>query len=150
MLTLNELKKCGNYKPKMKRVGRGVGTGKGKTCGRGIKGAKARSGYKRRAGTEGGQRPVFRKIPIRGFTRGSFLKPEFAINLGMISEKFFDGDIVSLETLKMKNLISNKSSAKIRILGHGDLTVKVDFKAQHFTKSAEEKILKANCRIERI
>jgi large subunit ribosomal protein L15 len=68
----------------------------------------------------------------------------------MISEKFVDGDIVSLETLKMKNLISKKSSAKIRILGHGELTVKVDFKAQHFTKSAEEKILNAKCKVERI
>jgi large subunit ribosomal protein L15 len=68
----------------------------------------------------------------------------------MISEKFLDGDIVCLATLKEKNLISNKSSAKIRILGHGELTVKVDFIAQHFTKSAEEKILKAKCKVERI
>ena len=74
MLTLNTLKKTSNEKSKMKRVGRGIGTGKGKTCGRGTKGAKARSGYKRRHGNEGGQCPVFRKTPIRGFTRGAFKK----------------------------------------------------------------------------
>lgn len=150
MLTLNELKKSPNHKSKMKRVGRGVGTGKGKTCGRGTKGAKARSGYKRRHGNEGGQCPVFRKIPIRGFTRGSFKKETYAINLGMISQLFAEGDIISKETLIEKNLISKKSSAKIRILGHGDLTLKVTFKAHHFTKSAEEKIKKANCKVERI
>ena len=134
-------------KTKMKRVGRGVGSGKGKTCGRGTKGAKARSGYKRRLGNEGGQCPVFRKVPIRGFTRGSFAKETFAINLGMVSEKFKDGDEVSKETLIEKSLISKRSSAKIRMLGHGDLSVKVTFKAHHFTKSAEEKILKAGSKV---
>jgi len=150
MLTLNELDRSSSMKKKMKRVGRGVGSGKGKTCGRGTKGAKARSGYKRRLGNEGGQCPVFRKTPIRGFSRGAFAKETYSINLGMVSEKFKDGDEVSLETLKEKNLISKRSSAKIRILGHGDLTVKVSFKAHHFTKSAEEKILKAECKVERI
>lgn len=147
MLTLNELKRSSSMKTKMKRVGRGVGSGKGKTCGRGTKGAKARSGYKRRLGNEGGQCPVFRKVPIRGFTRGSFAKETFAINLGMVSEKFKDGDEVSKETLIEKSLISKRSSAKIRILGHGDLSVKVTFKAHHFTKSAEEKILKAGSKV---
>ncbi len=149
MLTLNSLQKTEGQKSKMKRVGRGVGTGKGKTCGRGTKGAKARSGYKRRFGNEGGQCPVFRKTPIRGFTRGSFVKETFAINLGMVSEKFKDGEVVSRETLKEKSLISKKSSARIRILGHGELTVKVNFEANHYTKSAEEKILKGNCKLER-
>ena len=150
MLTLNTLTKTKGQKSKMKRVGRGVGSGKGKTCGRGTKGAKARSGYKRRFGNEGGQCPVFRKTPIRGFTRGSFVKETYSINLGMISEKFKDGEEVSRETLKEKNLISNKSNALIRVLGHGELTVKVDFKADHFTKSAEEKILKGNCKLEKV
>jgi large subunit ribosomal protein L15 len=150
MLTLNSLVKTEGQKTKMKRVGRGVGSGKGKTCGRGTKGAKARSGYKRRHGQEGGQCPVFRKIPIRGFSRGSFAKEMFAINLFMVSEKFVAGDIVCKETLIEKGLISKKSSAKIRILGHGELTVKVSFKAHHFSKSAEEKILKADCKVERI
>ncbi|MCH9621265.1 MAG: 50S ribosomal protein L15 [Chlamydiia bacterium] len=150
MLELNKLERSSNIKSKMKRVGRGVGSGKGKTCGRGTKGAKARSGYKRRLGNEGGQCPVFRKTPIRGFTRGAFKKETYSINLGMISEKFNDGDVVSLETLKEKSLISKKSSAKIRILGHGDLTVKVNFEAHHFTKSAEEKILKAECKVVRV
>ena len=134
----------------MKRVGRGVGSGKGKTCGRGTKGAKARSGYKRRVGQEGGQCPVFRKTPIRGFSRGSFKKEVYAINLGMISELFTEGDVISRETLIEKSLISKKSSAKIRILGHGELTLNVSFKAHHFTKSAEEKILKAKAKLERI
>ena len=150
MLTLNELEKCPSKKSKMKRVGRGVGSGKGKTCGRGTKGAKARSGYKRRLGNEGGQCPVFRKTPIRGFSNVAFRKETYSINLGMISEKFKDGDEVSKETLIEKNLISKRSSAKIRILGHGDLTVKVSFKAHHFSKSAEEKIQKADCKVVRV
>lgn len=150
MLTLNSLEKIEVQKSRMKRVGRGVGSGKGKTCGRGTKGAKARSGYKRRNGQEGGQCPVFRKTPIRGFSRGSFAKEVYAINLFMISEKFTEGEIVCRETLQEKSLISKKSSAKIRILGHGELTVKVGFKAHHFTKSAKEKILKGDCKVEQI
>ena len=150
MLTLDNLKKNPAHKTKMKRVGRGVGSGKGKTCGRGTKGAKARSGYKRRHGQEGGQCPVFRKTPIRGFSRGAFKKEVFAINLGMVSELFSEGDTISMETLKEKSLISKKKAAKIRILGHGELTIKVTFKADHFTKSAEEKILKAEGKIERV
>ena len=134
----------------MKRVGRGVGSGKGKTCGRGTKGAKARSGYKRRLGQEGGQCPVFRKVPIRGFTRGAFIKETYSINLGLISELFKDGEEISQATLKDKNLISKKSSARIRILGHGDLTVKVSFKAHHFSKSAVEKIEKSGCKVEKV
>lgn len=150
MLTLHSLSKTQSHKTKMKRVGRGVGSGKGKTSGRGQKGAKARSGYKRRVGHEGGQCPVFRKTPIRGFSRGGFVIESYAINLGMVSEKFSDGEVVSKETLINKGLISKNSSAKIRILGHGELTVKVDFKADHYTKSAEEKISKADCKVERI
>ena len=150
MLTLDNLKKNPAHKTKMKRVGRGVGSGKGKTCGRGTKGAKARSGYKRRHGQEGGQCPIFKRAPIRGFSNAAFQKETFAINLNMISLMFEDGDLVSIETLKEKSLISRKKELKIRILGHGELSKKINFKADHFTKSAEEKILKAEGKIERV
>jgi large subunit ribosomal protein L15 len=150
MLTLDNLKKNPVHKTKMKRVGRGVGSGKGKTCGRGTKGAKARSGYKRRQGQEGGQCPIFKRAPIRGFSNAAFQKEVFAINLGMISAMFENGDVVSIETLKEKSLISKKKDIKIRILGHGELDKKVTFKADHFSKTAEEKILKADGKIERV
>ena len=150
MLTLNKIKKSSHQKSKMKRVGRGVGSGKGKTCGRGTKGAKARSGYKRRLGNEGGQCPVFRKTPIRGFSNAAFRKPTFSINLGLIEKIFNDNETVSLETLKEKNLISNKSKPIVRILGNGEITKNLHFKANHFTRSAEEKISKTSGKIERV
>lgn len=141
-MKLHELKNTHRKKKKVMRVGRGIGS-KGKTCGRGVKGDKARTGYKRRTGDEGGQLPVFRKIPIRGFTRGRFKKDEFAINLSIVDKYFEAGDVVSLETLKAKHFISKKRKPRLKVLGNGELSKEMTFEVQAVSKSAEEKIQKA-------
>ena len=141
-MKLHELKNTHRKKKKVMRVGRGIGS-KGKTCGRGVKGDKARTGYKRRTGDEGGQLPVFRKVPIRGFSRGRFLKDAFAINLSLVEKYFDDGEVVSLETLRAKHFISKKRSPKLKILGNGELTKGITFEVHSASKSAEEKIEKA-------
>jgi large subunit ribosomal protein L15 len=123
-----------------KRVGRGIGSGKGKTCSRGTKGMKARSGYKRRWGTEGGQLPVFRKIPVRGFTRGRFLDNEFSINLGLLDAYFKEGDVVNLDSLKQRGILSNKENPLIKVLGNGQLTKKLILEVNAVSKSVEAKI----------
>jgi large subunit ribosomal protein L15 len=123
-----------------KRVGRGVGSKLGKTCGRGHKGDKSRSGYKRRYGNEGGQFPLYKKLPIRGFTNGRFKQEMFSINLDRISEAYEDGETVNLMTLINKGLFSVSSKAKIKILGNGQISKKVLIEADIFSKGAIEKL----------
>ena len=97
MIELHELKDTSMVRKKTKRVGRGVGSKRGKTCTRGTKGAKARSGYKRRVGTEGGQLPMFRKIPIRGFSRGMFKKD--------IRPNEYNAEYTISSLIELKNII---------------------------------------------
>ncbi len=147
MVTLSQLKNTHLVRPQSKRVGRGVGSGKGKTCGRGTKGDKARSGYCRRQGQEGGQLPVFRKIPIRGFTRGRFREDAFSINLKWLDKYFEEGATVNLATLREKQLISKKKAPKIKILGEGEITKTLTFEVHAVSESAKEKISKAKGQI---
>ena len=142
-MKLHELTDTHRQVQTRKRKGRGIGSRKGKMCGRGLKGAKSRTGYKRRAGQEGGQRPVFRKIPIRGFTRGRHLDDEFAVKLGIIDRYFEAGEVVNLASLRVKRLISNKKTPIIKILGNGELSKPLTFEVNRFSKCAEEKIQKA-------
>ncbi|MDO5715218.1 MAG: 50S ribosomal protein L15 [Tissierellia bacterium] len=122
-----------------KRVGRGIGSGTGKTSGKGHKGQNARSGGGVRPGFEGGQMPLFRRLPKRGFT--NIFKKEYAvINLEDLTI-FEDNAEVTPEILIEKGIIK-KSKAKdgVRVLGNGELNVKLTVKAHHFSKSAAEKI----------
>lgn len=121
-----------------KRLGRGIGSGLGKTSGRGHKGQNARSGGGVRPGFEGGQMPLFRRLPKRGFTN-VFAKDFAEINVGVLGNYFEDGDVVTPETLLEKKLVK-KAKDGVRILGNGEINVKLEVKAQHFTKSAAEKI----------
>ena len=122
-----------------KRVGRGPGSGTGKTSGRGHKGQNARSGGGVRPGFEGGQMPLFRRLPKRGFTN-NFRKQFAQINVSTLN-CFKDGDTVNLDSLAERGLVNkNKAKDGLRVLGNGDLTVKVTVQAAHFTKSASEKI----------
>jgi large subunit ribosomal protein L15 len=127
------------------RVGRGIGSGKGKTCGRGVKGQKSRSGVAIKA-FEGGQMPLYRRLPKRGFN--SFGKVNIAImNLekiqSFIDEKTFKpSDTINIELLKKLKLI-NKNSQKLKILGTGDVKDKVKIEADLISKSAIEKLEKA-------
>ena len=127
---------------KRKRVGRGMGSGLGKTCGRGHKGAGSRSGWKSRARYEGGQLPLYRKVPGRGFSNARFQKKLDAINLGQIELLFDDGDVVNAQTLREAGFISGTSNG-INVLSEGTLTKKVRLEVQALSKQAEEKLQQA-------
>lgn len=125
-----------------KRVGRGMGSGLGKTCGRGHKGAGSRAGWKSRARYEGGQLPLYRKVPGRGFSNARFQTKLDAINLGQIEALFADGDLVNVQTLREAGYLSGDSYG-IKILSEGTLTRKVRIEAQGVSKKAEEKLQQA-------
>lgn len=125
-----------------KRVGRGMGSGLGKTCGRGQKGAGSRAGYKTRARYEGGQLPQYRKLPTRGFNNVRFQKKLDAINLGEIDSVFSDGDVVTLQTLRDAGLISGTSYG-FKVLSEGEITKKIRIEANAMSKKAEEKLQQA-------
>ncbi len=124
---------------KKKVVGRGPGSGKGKTSGRGHKGQNSRAGGGVRLGFEGGQMPLYRRIARRGFSNYPFKKTAIAVNLGEIDKRFSDGDTVTLETLRTHNVI--KSAQKlVKILGDGEITKKITVDGVQVSKSAAEKI----------
>ena len=123
-----------------KRVGRGVGSGLGKTSGRGENGQKSRSGYSHKAGFEGGQLPLFRRLPKRGFSNAKF-KTEYAvINLSDLNK--FDNDaVVTPELLKEMGLVKNQLDG-IKVLGNGKLEKKLTVKAHKFSSEAKTQIEK--------
>ncbi len=125
-----------------KILGRGSGTGKQKTAGKGNKGQKARSGGGVRPGFEGGQMPLYRRIARRGFSNYPFKKEYVIINVGSLNKKFSDGEEVTFETLKAKGLVGKKS-AEVKILGQGELEKKLTVKVERISQSAKDKIEKA-------
>lgn len=139
-MKLNDLRpnEGGGTRPR-KRVGRGIGSGTGKTAGRGHDGQNARSGGGVRPGFEGGQMPLFQRLPKRGFTN-IFAKEIGIVNIEDLN-RFEEGTVVTPELLFESGLI-NKSHSKdgIKILGTGELSVKLTVKAQKFSKAAVEKI----------
>lgn len=136
MLELQRLKDTHRPKKVVRRVGRGPGSKRGKTCCRGHKGDGSRSGYKRRYGYEGGGVPLFKRLPTRGFTRGRFAKQSLSINLWQIEKHYNDGEIVNAETLKAKGLLKRKMIAGIKILSKGELSKKVTIEADRFSQNA--------------
>lgn len=140
MINLANLSNTHRPKKKIQRVGRGVGSGRGKTCTRGHKGDKSRSGYKRREGREGGQLPLYRKLPTRGFTRGLFLLETLCINLGLIEKLYENGEVVNYETLRQKGIAPRQIPGGIKILGVGELKKKVTIEAHRYSESAREKL----------
>ena len=127
------------------RKGRGTGTGNGKTAGRGHKGQKARSGGKVRVGFEGGQMPLARRVPKRGFNN-VFAKPLTAINVAALNA-FEDGAVVDAQALLEKGIVT-KCTYGIKVLGNGSVTKKVTVKAAAFSESAKEKIVAAGGKYE--
>ena len=132
-----------NLKPKKgsrhakKRVGRGPGSGHGKTASRGEKGQKSRSGFSRKLGFEGGQMPLQRRLPKRGFT--NIFRTTYAVlNLSDLEETFETGATVDRDALKKAGLL--RGARKVKVLGDGDLTKKLNVHADKFSKSAREKI----------
>ena len=120
------------------RKGRGAGSGNGKTAGKGHKGQNARSGGGVRPGFEGGQLPLYRKLPKRGFNNYRFAKCYSVVNVQLLN-KFNDGDVVDCAALLAQGLIDN-ANCGVKILGEGELTKKLTVKAAVFSASAKEKI----------
>ena len=140
-MKLNEMTSAGNQAAY--RKGRGPGSGNGKTSGRGHKGQKARSGGGVRPGFEGGQMPLYRRLPKRGFNNKRFAPQYITINISDL-EKVEGVTEVTAQVLDEQGIISvPKNNDGIKILGRGELTKKLDVKAAKFTASAKEKIEKA-------
>jgi large subunit ribosomal protein L15 len=136
-MNLHDLHPAPGSTKEPKRKGRGTGTGNGKTAGRGHKGQKARSGGGVRVGFEGGQMPLVRRVPKRGFNN-VFAKPLETINVAAL-EKFEDGAVVGAQELLEAGVIS-KCRYGVKILGNGTLTKKLTVKASAFSESAKAKI----------
>ena len=137
-MKLHELKSNEGAFKTSKRVGRGTASGHGKTSGKGHKGQNARSGGGVRPGFEGGQLPLFKRLPHRGFTNAMFKKEYATINVSDL-EKFENGAVVTPELLKEMGILK-KQLAGVKVLGNGELTKKITVKANKFSKSAIEKI----------
>ncbi len=135
------------HKPR-KRIGRGPGSGTGKTSGRGHKGHKSRSGYSRKPVFQGGAMPMIRRIPKRGFNN-KWSVEVFAVNVATLDAAFEDGAEVTLEALSEKH-IAKGTFDEVKILGDGELTKKLTVTAHRFSKQAEEKITKAGGTVNRI
>ena len=144
-MRLEELKPTAGSTHRKKIVGRGIGSGVGKTSGKGHKGQNARSGGGVRPGFEGGQMPLYRRLPKRGFTN-IFAKKYVSVNVEVL-DKFNDGDEVTAEVLLEKGIIS-KTLDGVKILGRGEVTKKVTVKVAKISESAKEKIEKAGGKAE--
>ena len=144
-MKLHELSPAEGSKKEAKRVGRGHGSGQGKTAGKGHKGQKARAGKGVRPGFEGGQMPLQRRVPKRGFNN-IFAKNIVAINVGSLN-KFEDGAVVDTQALVDAGIVKN-SFDDIKILGNGSLNKKLEVKVAAFSASAKEKIEKAGGKAE--
>src|SRR5215204_1601149 len=137
-LSLNNLHPAKGSTHKKKRVGRGPGSGLGKTAGRGHKGQKSRSGYSSRPGFEGGQMPLQRRLPKRGFTN-IFKKEWIEVSLASLEKSFGANDDVTPELMHERGVIA-KGKGDVVVLGSGDITKALRVSAHRFTKSAREKI----------
>lgn len=136
-MKLHELGPAAGSTTAPKRLGRGVGSGLGKTSGKGHKGAKARSGGGKRPGFEGGQMPLYRRVPKKGFT--NIFRTEYAtVNVGQL-EVFTEDTVVTAELLKAAGIIK-KTMDGVKILGNGELTKKLTVEAAKFTETAKQKI----------
>jgi len=140
-ISLNTVKPAKGSTHKKKRVGRGPGSGLGKTAGRGEKGQKSRSGYSRKIGFEGGQMPLHRRLPKRGFTN-IFKKRWLEVSLASLEQNFEADAEITPEVLHDRGLIK-KAKFDVVVLGNGEVSKPLRVSAHRFTKSAREKIEKA-------
>lgn len=148
-MILNDVHEGIQKRKPRKRIGRGSGSGHGKTSGRGHKGYFSRSGSSRRRGFEGGQVPLFRRVAKRGFNNAAFADTVVIINVGQLEKVFDDGTEVTVDLLVTKGLIPSRHDA-LKVLGDGELKKKLTVKAHRFSKSAEEKIVAAGGKYERV
>ena len=140
-ISLNNVRPAKGSTHKKKRVGRGPGSGLGKTAGRGEKGQKSRSGYSRKIGFEGGQMPLHRRLPKRGFTN-IFKKRWLEVSIAALEQNFKANEEVTPELLHERGVIK-KAKHDVVVLGNGELSKALRISAHRFTKSAREKIEKS-------
>jgi large subunit ribosomal protein L15 len=140
-MALNNLRPPKGAKHAKKRIGRGPGSGHGKTASRGSKGAKSRSGFRFKRGFEGGQMPLHRRVPKRGF-HNPFRVEYAVVNLDTLGEVFDAGSSVTPELLRERGLV-RQAHAKVKVLGRGELTKQLTVRAHKFSGSAAEKIAAA-------
>lgn len=137
-MQIHDVTSKGTKNPNRKRIGRGYGSGSHKTAGRGHGGQKSRSGYSRRVGFEGGQMPLFRRIPKRGFTNARFKKHYTLVNVDTLNA-CEDGAVVDL-ALVLESGLSTPTGEMLKVLGNGELERKLTVKAHRFSASAKTKI----------
>ncbi|MDK9581145.1 50S ribosomal protein L15 [Sneathia sanguinegens] len=162
-MNINELKPAEGSKKERKRIGRGHGTGWGKTAGKGHNGQKQRSGTYVSASFEGGQMPLIRRIPKRGFSNAAFKKDLVVVNLKDFIDKYEDGETVSLETLIAKGVVKNPSfrvrytedglrdrqyTSILKVIGVYEINKKLKFVVEKISKSAKELVEKAGGTVE--
>lgn len=145
-MKINELSPAVGARTKSRRLGRGIGSGLGKTSGKGHKGQWARSGGGVRPGFEGGQMPLSRRLPKTGFDN-RWKKVYSVVNLKDL-EKFEDGTVVTAELLLSAGVLSKIEPYGLKVLGSGEVTKKLTVQAKKFSKSAEEKLVKAGGKVE--
>ncbi len=145
-MNMHDLSPAVGAKKATKRLGRGIGSGTGKTSGKGHKGQWARSGGGVRPGFEGGQMPLSRRLPKTGFDN-RYKKVYSIVNLGDLNE-FEDGAVVNLETLIKSGIVGKEEPYGLKVLANGELTKKITVQAKKFSKSAMEKIEKAGGKAE--
>lgn len=148
-MILNDVQSGIQPRKPRKRVGRGPGSGHGKTAGRGHKGFFSRSGSSRRRGFQGGQMPLFRRVAKRGFNNNQFAPDVAVVNVGELNESFDSGVEITPELLASKGLIRTKFD-ELKVLGDGDLTKSFKVVAHRFSGAAEQKIAAAGGSFERI
>ena len=137
-MNLEELNAVPEQRKQRKRVGRGPGSGHGKTAGRGTKGQKSRSGYARRMGFEGGQMPLYRRLPKKGFSNALFKVRYEIVNTGQLGV-FDEGAVVDLAALKEARLVKARAE-RVKVLGKGALTKKLEVRADRFSQTARQMI----------
>ena len=139
-MNLSDLRPPKGAKHSKKRVGRGQGSGQGVQAGRGHKGAKSRSGFKHKRGFEGGQMPLHRRVPKRGF-HNPFREEFDVVNLDTLSERFDNGTEITPDVLKAEGLVSR--GQRVKVLGRGDISKALTIRAHKFSGTAAEKIAAA-------
>ena len=146
---IHDLKNAEGEKQSKKRLGRGIGSGVGKTSGKGHKGQNARSGGGVRPGFEGGQNPLYRRIPIKGFSNAKFKKVYSTVNVSALNVFEKNTEVAALKLIDA-GILSKIEKDGVKILGNGELTVALKVKANKFTAQAKEKILAQGGSVEEV
>lgn len=151
-IKLNQLADNQGATQNTKRLGRGIGSGKGKTSGRGVKGQKARKSGNVRAGFEGGQNPLYRRLPMRGFNNFNFAVDYCEVNVGTLQKLVDEGKLDAAKPISIESIIgiglTKKAKDGLKVLGNGELKAKLHIIAAHASASAAEKLKAAGGKLE--